>query len=45
VSRWGGTYRKSGIHLIGDVLGHRLGLPIVSEYEVQEVTAFYIFQH
>ncbi len=27
------------------MLGHALGRHIVSEYEVQEITAFYIFQN
>ncbi len=42
-----GAYRKNGTHLIGDMLGHALGQPIVSEDEIQEirVTAFYIFQN
>ncbi len=27
------------------MLGHALGQPIVSEYEIQEITAFYVFQN
>ena len=27
------------------MFGHALGQPIVSEYEIQEITAFYIFQN
>jgi hypothetical protein len=40
-----GAYRKGGTHLIGDIFGHALGQPIVGEYEIQEITAFYIFQN
>ncbi len=39
-----GAYRKRGTHLIGDMLGHELGQPIVSEYDIQEITT-YIFKH
>ena len=31
--------------MIDDMLGHALGQPIVSEYDIQEITTFYIFQH